>query len=608
MNDNVEQDELLVSLAKLEDEVKQLPAPSTVSSYRDYLPLFFTFENKPLTLETHFPMEPMYTSVLPRRLTYKCARQVGKSLNVCAATIMRAASHDYFKTLFVLPQYELTRRLSANYFKPLVDESPIKSLLVDSRCEDSVLQKTFKNKSRIFFSFAGLTVDRCRGLTTDNINYDEVQDLNEDFIPIIDETMATSPWAIRIFTGTPKTTGNILETMWSKSNMCEWIIPCGCGWFNIPSIEYDVMKMMGPTKNIRKYGTALICAKCGKPLNTRAGSWVPRIPDKTPEHMGYHIPQIILPMHCENEEKWQEFLNKRDDPQTPDYTFLNENLGESCDSGVKLISHQELVRSSTLDWTLSEIRDNPVKFHLPRRYKFVVGAVDWGGGGVDFESTTCFTAAGVRPDNSIDVIYMERLLRNISDHQEMERVATLFKRFGCGYFAHDYAGAGRKADTLLRQAHFVSDNLIYPFTYVPTGAKNLVVYHPPSEQSFRYYYAYDKTWSISLMLALIKAGRIRFPKYDEELKKLFEDFTNLVEEKRERVAGNDMYLIKRATKKPDDAVHSTNFAMGTIFHVMDWFPDIAENFRSNLSQAQVKALQPEGLRIRDWEPTRQDNQ
>lgn len=597
-------DPLLESLAKLEEEVKRLPDPATAPTYRPYLPLFFTFENKPFTLETHFPMEPMYTSILPERMTYKCARQVGKSLNVCAATIMRSASKAYFKTLFVLPQYEMVRRLSSNYFRPLIAESLIKSLLMDSSCEDSVLQKTLKNRSRVFFSFAGLTVDRCRGLTVDCIDYDEVQDLNPDFVPIIDETMSASPWGIRCFTGTPKTLDNILQTMWDASDQCEWVIRCSCGYHNIPSTEFDVWKMIGPAVNVKRYGTGLICAKCQKPLFPQAGLWVPRVPQNTPDHSGIHLPQLILPMHCQDEKKWRTFLHKR--KTYAHATFLNECLGESCDQGIKLISSTELLRACTLDWTLKQVIDNPSQYQLSRRYKMVVGGVDWGGGGKDFESTTTFTALGTRPDNTTDVIYMERLERNLTDEEEMERIVYLYRRFGCQYFTHDFAGGGRKADTLVRQARFVSDNLIYPFSYVATGAKNLVVMHPASHQAFRTYYSYDKTWSIALMLSLIKTGRMRFPKYTEEMKftapGYFADFLNLVEEKRERVAGSDMYLIKRSGKDPDDCVHSTNFAMGATFYIMDWFPDIAEDFRVTLSQQQVEAIEPDRvLHLKDWE-------
>jgi hypothetical protein len=582
----------------LRDAVGRLPPPGEAGSFEPYLPLLFRLKGRPLTLERHYPIAPMYSRNLPWRTVYKCARQVGKSLNDCAANLAGSAVTPYFQTLFVTPLFEMARRLSSNYLRPLINESPVRGLFVDERCEKSVLQKTLSNRALIHFSFAFLDCDRCRGLSVDRCNYDEVQGFDPEFLPIIAETMSASPWAISCYTGTPLTLDNVLETLWRESSMAEWIIPCGCGHYNIPSVDYDVDRMVGPAANVARHGTGLVCAGCGKPLRADGGSWVHRFPERAPTFAGYHIPQTILPLHYADERKWAELVYKRD--HIPRSAYLNECLGESCDQGVKLVSLSDLRRASRLPWRLGEASPG----ELRNRYEAVAMGVDWGGGGASGESTTAVAAVGLRPDQTLEAIHLERLPPNYTDEEEMLRIAALFRRFRCDWFAHDFVGAGRKADTFVRQAGFAAEERILPFAYVATGAKNLVVHHPPSGNSFRWYYSLDKTWSLSLILQLIRLERLLFPAADDRLDALLADFLSLVEEKRARAFAGDVYLIKRGGKSPDDMAHAVNFAACCLFHTSGKFPDITGSFRSALggSRALEEDLHPSReLSAADWE-------
>jgi hypothetical protein len=573
---------LTAERAPIADELRaalgRLPPPGEADSFEPYLPLLFRLKGRPLTLERHFPIAPMYSRRLPWRTVYKCARQVGKSLNDCASNLAGSAVTPHFQTLFVTPLFEMARRLSSNYLRPLVNESPVRGLFVDSGCEKSVLQKTLSNRSMIHFSFAFLDCDRCRGLSVDRCNYDEVQGFDPAFLPIIAETMSASEWAISCYTGTPLTLDNTLEILWRESSMAEWIIPCPRGHHNIPAVDYDVDGMIGPPANVGRHGTGLICAKCQAPLDAAGGSWVHRFPERAPVFSGYHIPQTILPLHYADERKWTELVYKRD--HIPRAAFLNECLGESCDQGVKLVSLSDLRRAARLPWTL----EGAAAFDRRNRHEAVAMGVDWGGGGRSGESTTAAAVVGLRPDQTLEVIYLERLPVNYTDEEEILRIISLYREFRCGWFAHDFVGAGRKADTLVRQARFAPEERILPFAYVATGARNLVVHHPPGDDNLRWYYSLDKTWSIGLILQLIKLERMLFPRADDRLDGLLADFLSLVEEKRERALAGDVYLIKRGGTAPDDAVHAVNFAACCLFHVTGKFPDITGDFRSPLGR------------------------
>jgi len=69
------------------------------------------------------------------------------------------------------------------------------------------------------FSFAFRDCTRVRGLKVNEISYDEWQDFDPAFEPIINETMSGSKEVgIIQYTGTPKTTDGPLETKWLQSS------------------------------------------------------------------------------------------------------------------------------------------------------------------------------------------------------------------------------------------------------------------------------------------------------------------------------------------------------------------------------------------------------
>src|SRR5262249_20334736 len=75
--------------------------------------------------------------------------------------------------LYITPLYEQIRRFSTNYVRSFIDQSPIKHLWLGTHTENSVLQRTFSNNSKMIFSFAYLDADRTRGVSSDFVSFDE---------------------------------------------------------------------------------------------------------------------------------------------------------------------------------------------------------------------------------------------------------------------------------------------------------------------------------------------------------------------------------------------------------------------------------------------------
>ena len=275
------------ALEQVRDRILKSPDTAKLAAA---LPLF-RVKGKPFTLEDHFFFKPLFRIDFPRRGVYKCARQVGKTLNMSASKLTRSLAIPYYNTLFVCPRFEQIKRISNSYVKPLVISSPVRDLLIDTKLirDQSVLQRTFRNGSTHFYSFAFLDAERIRSIAANEIAIDEVQDIIWDHIPVIAETLSGSKrWRQQLFTGTPKTLDNTIEKLWRQSSMGEWVIKCtACNHWNIACVEHDLIKMIGKR--------TICCAKCERPIEPREGGWAFSFEERNSTFVGYHIPQIVHP-------------------------------------------------------------------------------------------------------------------------------------------------------------------------------------------------------------------------------------------------------------------------------------------------------------------------
>lgn len=526
------------------------------------------------------------------------------STNQASSGVLLSNLIPYFNTLFVTPLFELIRRFSSNYVRPFIDESPIRPLLVDSQCVNSVLQRSFRNRSTMFFSFAFHDADRTRGLNCSKVAYDEVQDLDPKFIPIIREVMSASKWKISQFTGTPKTFDNTVEQLWSDSSQAEWIIRCGCGKDNIPSAEHDLEKMLGPTYVTRKISEefpAVVCAKCGRPVNPREGFWEHNKPDLRFLFAGFHIPQIIMPMHYAERDAWMILQGKRQGfGRTPYNVFLNEVCGESADIGAKLITETDLKRAATL-------HENKIEeaLRVIGQYKQRIISVDWGGGGEDEISYTALAVLGIRPDNRVDVIYGWRSPTPNDPIREVIMVLQLMRQFRCSHLVHDFGGAGNLRNAIIEQSGLPPNRLL-PVAYVRANVGPMVMFKPFNDRTGkRAYFQMDKTYSLQYTCELIKHQFIRTFAYDNKGADdpgLLRDFLSLVADEVDSRTGTNIFTIIRNEKiGPDDFADAVNMGACMLFHANDFWPDIAMMTNLHVSAELLNSIAPiHEMTWEDW--------
>ena len=571
--------ELVESVTKRLDELRE----RHVHNMAPMLPLIFNWERRPFHLYNHFAFEPLFSTYLPKNLLLKCARQVGKSLQMATRMISLSATIPGFNTLFVTPMFEMTRRFSNNYVKPLINQSPMARYWRETGTSANVLQRSLPNGSTMHFSYAFTDADRTRGINAHFNLYDEIQDFDISFISVIQETMGASIYGpLNAYSGTAKTFGNTIQKLWNDSSKAEWVIKCQrCGYDNIAGMEYDLDQMMGPMRNGKsEYGQiseeqpALLCARsrCRRPIHPRFGRWWHAVPSKRMTDPGYHIPQAIMPDHCCKKDKWAELCSKREGRRgVPLYAFYNEVCGESYDQGARLLTESDLQAAATL---------HPNEISIARReigkYRMRVCSVDWGGGGVKGDSLTVVTVLGLRDDGVIDVIYGHRSLTPHDRDGEAEFILKILVEFRCNFFVHDYNGAGSYREDYLLSNKFPLDRVM-PVWYIRTASSNLMREYSETETHWRRHCKLDKPRSLHLTCQMIKQGKIKFFQWDNhgnDDRGLICDFLALLEDKVDTRMGREIYTIIKNANESDDFAQSVNMGCCFIWFKTGW-PEIA---------------------------------
>jgi hypothetical protein len=562
--------------------LKRLAETGELTNYSKYLPMGLRLKGQPYTLDDYFPFEPMFSTFPAPSSVWKTGRQCSKSTGLASCGVTRCLMIPHFSILYVTPLYEQIRRFSTNYVRPFVEESPLRTAMMGAGVSNNVLQRNFRNNSRMYFSFALTDAERCRGISSDNNVYDEYQNIDRDLVPIIHETTSASQWRLQTFAGTPKTLDNSLEKKWLDSSQAEWVIKClACGKYNIPSVEHDLDKMIGPySDDICEDRPGVICAnpRCQKPISPRLnGRWRHRRPHLINEMPGYHVPQILLPLHYAKPKRWRELLGKREgvgNITVPQY--YNEVLGESYDVGAKLLTETDLKKAALLN--LENKPDHPIEaVKRCDQYILRVLGVDWGGGGEAGLSWTAMAVVGLRGDGRLDVIYGRRLLTPNDSLAEAQEILNVYRMFRCHHIAHDYNGAGAIRELIIHQAGVALEKIV-PMVYMATASGNIMRFHAAEEKHSRNYWLLDKARSLLLMCQCIRMQWIRLFNYDwksTDEQGLQYDLLALMENRIEVARGRDVYTIIRNPTMTDDFAHAVNFAACTIWHRTQRWPQLA---------------------------------
>lgn len=518
---------------------------------------------------------------LPEMLVIASGRQVSKTTVISARQIAIATNVPNLDFLTVTPLFEQIRNISSNVVARFIDESPFNARWLGPRALRNVLQRSFANGSNLYFSYAGTSADRIRGKSIDVINYDEAQDIDPSLIAVVNETMSASEaWESVAYTGTHKTLNTALQHAWDLSSQARWMIKChhgGCGYVNRCDEEHLVAMLGGYHDFISEDCPGVVCSKCRKFILPHRGWWEHAIPSRRFLKPGYHIPQVIMPMHYSIPKKWKSLLRKFEGQQGfTEAKFKNEVLGLAFDRSQSLVSQEDLAKASVIPWAG---KDKQSALNSIDQYEMLVLSVDWSGGGSftkeEVFSLTAFAIMGYRVDTgTIETIYGGKLVVSQDNFGEARFLLNLFKEFQCDRFVHDYTGAGSQREQIMINLGLNPDK-IWPVRFVlATKGPAVKVLHG-NQNLARVIWQVDKPRVIQLACAAIKSRKLLFFKndfVDLENPGIIADFRALVEYKIQTMRAGETYTIRRDPKKSDDFAMAVTMGATGIWHMLQAWP------------------------------------
>ena len=495
-------------------------------------------KGKPLDLEGYKPFEMIYDTSPPESLI-KAGRQIGKSVSLGGMTIAESIVRSYFNTLYIAPLSSQTSRFSSAYLDPFLNSPIVRKHFLDSSSKKNVFEKSLNNGSRIYLSYAESEqdADRVRGASADQMFLDEIQDISQEAIPILKETLSASDFAFVRYTGTAKTENNTLEINWRRSNGLEWVVKCDhCGKHSVPNDFENCMKIMA---NPEGPG----CVHCGAVIDMKKGVWIAAKPH-IKDFYGFHLPQFTMAARCAP-KKWKELRAKAfgtEGGRGYSTTKLsNEVFGLASGVGGRILSQKEAMACC-----------NPEKLTFDMEFPMdgrgincTVLGVDWSVSG-STKSYTVITILGYDFNGKCYLLFTERL-NGVDILEQVKRVEFLYNKYKCTMIGSD-RGVGVLQGQLMKQD--LGDDRVNMINYVAAKAQL-------RWDKLGLYWAADRTMNMDTAILKAKMGRDRFetPSWSI-MAEFWQDALNVFEE--ETSAGRRVY--RKDEDLTDDWLHSVTFA------------------------------------------------
>ena len=518
-----------------------------------------------------------------KKILLMTSRQTEKSTTLGNKLLALSVMRPMYQSLFVTPSAMQTKVFSNARLADIIDISPLIKGMTHKNLVMNILEKEFSNKSKIYLRYAFLSADRIRGLSTNSIFVDEIQDMLWDLMPVIEEASSHHKERLFVYSGTPKTFDNTIENYWSKhSTQSEWVIPCERhGTPTRPqSWHWNVLS----EKNIGKRGP--ICDRCGAPINPEhpMAEWVQMNPGA--EFEGFRVCRLMVPWYWkpntgsdEPYKQWNTILSDRE--RYPTAQFMNEVMAISYDSGTKPITRAEVIRICDDRYTMEE--DEVAKLTQSHT---LYGGVDWGTG--EHSYTVLFVGGYVRNDSSFQIVYAKRFDKQLVDPElQLKELERLIRKFKLKFVGCDW-GMGFHPNKVL--SSLFGPQRIHQYQYV-VRAPNKVIYKGSLHRFICF-----RTPIMSDIFNAVKSAKIRFPAWDLFRAPFADDMLSIRSEYSDTLR---MLRYDHPRNTPDDSFHALVYCMlASMFEVKR--PDIMAPIRESGDDAARSASEDAALEELAW--------
>jgi len=500
----------------------------------EFVEQFFWLNNAPFSLADYPHMRIMY-NIDPPEIVLNTSRQVAKSstlanLALAKMIIMPQTRVEFaggFRTLYIAPTVEQVKVFSHDRIAPVIEQSPIiKKHFLNSSQIQNVFHKRFINGSSMYFRYAAASADKARGLSFDQLFADEVQDVPNDNLTVIQQSMARSLYKRTLYAGTPKRTIGALASRWETSTRNEWFVFCDAcqKWNYLDEV------------NIQPWGFA--CRYCFKPIDARNGQWVRTNPksqtsEKTGQFMfeGFRI-SVLMFAHAPWVD-WQKdvYLPFQTKPRG---IFLNEYLGLAYDAGVQPITEADIRACCTG----GPMRTEPDSY--TRSYSTFMG-IDWGP--INSENSKTVLSVLQRRGTTTEIIFMKKFIGKESDYAFIHRnIPHEFARWGAKLIGAD-AGFGEAVNSEIRRRIANPTRLI---ALLHQGnQKNMMAWNEKINA-----YTLSRNRTMTWLFQKVKNKQIVFPRW-EDFEPFARDILNIMVDYDEEKS-----KYKYINSGADDSFHS----------------------------------------------------
>lgn len=517
------------------DEVQEKLTPMSFAES------MYQLEGKPMRF-THGRnyLKAIHNADIPQALLMT-GRQVEKTTTVSVKIGNNVLLRPFSRSLYVAPLNEQVKVFSHGRLEKLFRYSQgdiVRKRYMSRELTNQVFHKEYTNGAEIYFRNCYEEADNIRGLSIDDINIDEVQDINIDALPVIRETQTRSKNPHFFLTGTPKTFSNTIQQMWGTSSQAEWVIACPkCRKHQILGVE-SVSPEGFLCRNKR-------CRAFLPDIARAMGRWEHREPSAVMK--GFRITQMMVPDidPAAIYEKIQSY---------PQVKLYNEVLGRSFENADKPFSDQ-LLSDITDDEVSPYIRLVGVQSDFANAKVFM--GIDWGEGEKSGKQGTGYTILSVfayNKDNKFQEIATKRFERGkeLDPDYQMKFILDWMYQFKITLCVADYGG-GQKENMRLRKE---LGGRFFQCHYVGRQKKKL------NYEAEQFKYKIPRSLWLTDYIDFVQSGNmILAGKNNSNLDMIYDNFRSIYAEYRTSSTGaSEELFYGHSLAEPDDAVHSSFYA------------------------------------------------
>jgi len=390
---------------------------------------------------------------------------------------------------------------------------------------DQIGEKILRNNASIKLRACHMNADRVRGVSSDVIFGDEIQDILIDLFPVIEESSARSPIRKKVYAGTPKTFDNSIQKKWEQSTQFEWVVRCPHCTHPQFLTEKSVGEIWHPHTQ-----SGCICERCGKPMDPQNGEWI-NFGNMNSPLRGYRVCHVMLP---QSKKGWDDILIKQ--RTYPEQQYFNEVLGFSHEHANVVLSKDQLYAACNED------RKNGT---FPGYMLNGLSAgVDWGLGG----KANTVLVIGAFHDDVFRVLY----IRNFRDYRGtrddmLTVIAQACRHWRVERIFPDYSAGVKENQDLARI--YTGSGTVTPICYGPGRAT-------ASWDQKGKMVLVNRTRTLATLFNKIQQHQVEF--FCREDMRRFEDgFVYTFAEESPRTGA---VLYDHPENKPDDELQATNYA------------------------------------------------